>query len=88
MRLNGHQVWTRYFTPREFFRAFASDFDLTAYRGLGLLLPPPYLIHWYERLGVLFRPLGWLDDHLGALPLAREAGDHFLIVLTRRDGDA
>jgi ubiquinone/menaquinone biosynthesis C-methylase UbiE len=83
--LNGHQVWTRYYAPREFYAAFAPDFTLTWYRGLSWLLPPPYLIHWYERLKPLFRPLGWLDDRLGALPIARDLGDHFLIVMTRRD---
>lgn len=84
--LNHQTVWTCYFTPREFSRAFASDFTLTHYRALGLFHPPPYLIGWYERLGPLGALLGWLDDHLGALPVARDAGDHFLIVLTKREG--
>jgi len=82
--LSGETVWTRYFTPREFYRAFAADFALTRYRALGLFQPPPYLIGLHERARPLCTVLGWLDDRLGALPLARDAGDHFLIVMTRR----
>ncbi len=55
--LNGHTVWTRYFTPREFFREFANHFELIRYRALGLFLPPPYLIHAYERYKALCLPL-------------------------------
>lgn len=86
--LNGETVWTRYFAPREFARAFAPAFTLTGYRGLLLFLPPPYLVGLFRRLGPLGALLGWLDERLGALPLLRDAGDHFLIVLTKRDGGA
>ena len=81
--MNRRTVWTRYVTPREFYRAFANDFSLTHYRSLGLFLPPPYLIGLYERLPALGALLGRLDDRLGALPLTRDLGDHFLMVLTR-----
>jgi SAM-dependent methyltransferase len=85
VKLNRHTVWTRYYAPREFHRAFAREFELTHYRALGLFSPPPYLIRWYERGPALFAPLGWLDHHLGAWPLLRDGGDHFLMVMTRRD---
>jgi ubiquinone/menaquinone biosynthesis C-methylase UbiE len=85
VNLNRHTVWMRYYAPREFYRAFAREFELTCYRALGLFLPPPYLVRWYERGRALFAPLGWLDDHLGDWPLLRDGGDHFLMVLTRRD---
>lgn len=83
--LNGNIVWTRYYRPREFYRSFSDAFELAHYQALSLFLPPPYLIRLYEPLRPLFRPVGWLDDHLGAWPLLRNAGDHFLMVLTRRD---
>jgi ubiquinone/menaquinone biosynthesis C-methylase UbiE len=76
-------IWTRYVTPGEFYRAFAADFALTQYRSLGLFLPLPYLIGLYTRLAWLGRLLGQLDDRLGALPLARDLGDHFLMVVTK-----
>ncbi len=84
VNLNRRTVWTRYYGPREFYRSFAEEFDLTHYRALGLFMPPPYLIRLYETGGSLFAPLAWLDDHLGSLPLVREVGDHFLTVLTKR----
>jgi len=82
--LNGNIVWTRYYTPREFYREFSAEFALTHYSAHLLFLPPPYLIGWYERWPKLCSSLGWLDEHLGALPLLRCAGDHFQLVLTKR----
>jgi len=85
--LNHQTVWTRYYSPREFYRAFAHEFALSHYRGLNLFLPPPYLLRGYDRLRWGYALLGWLDDHLGAWPLLRDAGDHFLMVLTKRAAD-
>jgi SAM-dependent methyltransferase len=82
--LNRHTVWAAYYTPREFYRPFAGAFTLSSYRALSLFLPPPYLAGLYERARPLGAALGWLDDHLGTLPLLRNMGDHFLIVMTRR----
>ena len=82
--MNRHTIWTYYYLPREFYRAFAEHFSLSGYRALSLFMPPPYLVdhyrrhpHWYERLGRL-------DDRFGALPGLRDMGDHFLIVMRRR----
>jgi len=83
--LQGRAVWTRYWTPREFYGAFAPGFALTHYRALGLFLPPPYLIGLHRRFAALSAALGRLDDRLCTLPPARDLGDHFLMVLTRRD---
>ncbi len=83
--LNGGTVWTSYYRPAEFAEAFAEAFDVESWNALGLFLPPPYMVAAPERLPGIARPLGWLDDHLGRAPLLRDAGDHFLVVLRRRD---
>jgi SAM-dependent methyltransferase len=83
--MNGHTIWAFYYTPREFYQAFAGDFALSCYQALSLFLPPPYLVGLYERARPLCEALGWLDDRLGGLPLLRGMGDHFLIVMTKRD---
>jgi len=82
--MNGHTIWTWYYTPREFYRAFAGHFALQGYRALSLFLPPPYLVDVHRRHPRLGETLGRLDDRLGALPLLRGMGDHFLIVMRRR----
>jgi 2-polyprenyl-3-methyl-5-hydroxy-6-metoxy-1,4-benzoquinol methylase len=84
VNMNKHTIWAFYYTPHEFYRAFAPDFALSGYQALSLFLPPPYLIGLYERARPLCNALGWLDDRLGALPLLRDMGDHFLIVMTKR----
>jgi 2-polyprenyl-3-methyl-5-hydroxy-6-metoxy-1,4-benzoquinol methylase len=83
--MNRHTIWAFYYTPREFYQAFAGDFVLSRYQALSLFLPPPYLIGLYQRARPLCEALGWLDDRLGSLPLLRDMGDHFLIVMTKRD---
>jgi len=82
--MNQHTIWTHYYLPREFYAAFAESFSLDSYRALSLFMPPPYLVDYYRRHRRHCERLGWLDDHLGVLPLLRNMGDHFLIVMQRR----
>ena len=82
--MNKHTVWTRYYGPREFQRAFRANFRLVHFRGLCVFAPPPYLTvlrdehpRWHERLRQFDRiAAGW--------PLIRGMGDHFLIVMRKR----
>ena len=85
--LRGGVVWTRYFTPREFARACMPWFQVKSYRGLGVVVPPPYMLALHRRLGRVAPLIESLDDKIGEMPVGRELGDHFLMVLTRR-GDA
>lgn len=82
--MNRHTIWTRYYLPREFYRDFAAHFELAEYRALSLFMPPPYLVEHYRRRPQRYERLGRLDDRWGALPLLRDMGDHFLIVMRRR----
>ena len=82
--MNRHTIWTRYYFPREFHRAFSAHFRLRSFRALSLFMPPPYLLDYYHRRRDWCEKLGWLDDHFGHLPLLRGMGDHFLIVMQRR----
>jgi SAM-dependent methyltransferase len=82
--MNHHTIWTYYYRPREFYRAFAESFTLESYRALSLFMPPPYLVDFYRRHRAGCENLGKLDDRFGALPLLRDMGDHFLIVMRRR----
>ena len=81
--MNRRTIWTYYYFPREFYSAFAEHFSLESYRGLSLFMPPPYLVDYYRRRRHWCDRLGRLDDRWGALPLLRDMGDHFLIVMRR-----
>ena len=85
--LNGGTVWTRYYTPAEFFRPFSERFAWRRCRALNLFAPPPYLLAPFENYPRVLGVLGWLDTQLGGLPLLNRAGDHFLLVMSRREGD-
>jgi ubiquinone/menaquinone biosynthesis C-methylase UbiE len=82
--MNKHTIWTHYYGPREFHRAFESQFTLEHFRGLCVFAPPPYLTwirekypRWHDRL--------WrLDRRVAGWPVIRAMGDHFLIVMRKR----
>jgi SAM-dependent methyltransferase len=83
--LEGRTVWTRYYTPAAFARAFVrAGFRRESTTALALFTPPPYLHGFASRHPVLIERLQRLDDAVGGWPLARSAGDHFLMVLRKR----
>jgi SAM-dependent methyltransferase len=84
VRMNSHTIWTRYYQPREFYRAFRQHFTLEHYRGLCVLAPPPYLAWMRERHAPLYERLWRLDRQVSGWPLLRAMGDHFLIVMKKR----
>ncbi len=80
----GRTVWTRYYTPAEVERTFAeAGFERVALRSLGLLVPPPYLEGFAARHPGFLRVLEKLEDRVASVPLLRQWGDHFLIVLRK-----
>ncbi|HLZ08834.1 MAG TPA: SAM-dependent methyltransferase, partial [Chloroflexota bacterium] len=83
--LSGLRVWTRYYTPTEFYDHFSNEFARIRYRSLGLTVPPPYLIGLYRRLGPLGPILNHIDRAIGGMPGVRDLGDHFLMTLSKRD---
>lgn len=82
--MNRHTIWTYYYFPREFYRGFSEHFTLESCRALSLFAPPPYLVEYYRRHRAWCERLGRLDDCFGSLPLFRDMGDHFLMVMRRR----
>ena len=82
--MNGHVVWTRYFTPNEFGRVFASaGFKPISLRALSLFVPPPYMIRFAETHPTATDIPQSLDDRVGGWYPFRNWGDHFLIVMQK-----
>jgi SAM-dependent methyltransferase len=82
--MNNHTIWTRYYRPKEFYRFFHADFDLSHFRGLCVFAPPPYLASVRDRYPQLHRRLWQMDRKMAGLPLIRSMGDHFLIVMKKK----
>jgi SAM-dependent methyltransferase len=82
--MNRHTIWTRYYSPREFYRAFEPYFTLVHFRGLCVFAPPPYLSWVRERCPRLHKLLWRIDRMVTGWPMIRGMGDHFLIVMKRR----
>jgi SAM-dependent methyltransferase len=82
--LNGHTVWTRYFSPGEFEAVFRRvGFRRLEQRGLSLFVPPPYMDAFAARHPSLIASLARLEQTMGDWPLLRGWGDHFLIVMRK-----
>jgi ubiquinone/menaquinone biosynthesis C-methylase UbiE len=82
--MNNHTIWTRYYGPQEFYRAFKSRFMLEHFRGVCLFAPPPYLVSVREKYPRWYRWLWRVDRQMSGTPLLRSMGDHFLIVMRKR----
>jgi 2-polyprenyl-3-methyl-5-hydroxy-6-metoxy-1,4-benzoquinol methylase len=82
--MNKRVVWTRYYTPREFYFAFERQFVLEHWRGLCLLAPPPYMTQMREKHARLYERLWRLDRRAAGWPVLRNMGDHFVMVMTKR----
>lgn len=82
--LDGRRVWTRYVWPSEFAAAFATaGFTQVSVRALGLVAPPPYLEGFALRHPGALSLFARADEAIGGWPIARQWGDHFLIVLRK-----
>jgi SAM-dependent methyltransferase len=82
--MNKRTIWTRYYGPREFYRAFERHFELEHFRGLCVFSPPPYLTWVRERYPRWHEWLWRLDRRVAGWPVIRGMGDHFLIVMKKR----
>ena len=85
--MNGHTIWTRYFSPREFVREWVgegSEWSIEYFEALSLFVPPPYLDTLPRRHPRLFESLVALDRVSARWPIVRGMGDHFLVVMRRR----
>lgn len=82
--MNKRTIWTRYYGPREFYRAFAPHFELVHFRGLCVFSPPPYITWVRERYRGWYERLRRLDGRVSGWPVIRGMGDHFLIVMRKK----
>lgn len=80
-------VWVHYPPVGELARAFAPEFKLRKWRGVGITVPPTYLEIHAERFSKLLNAFARLDRGLGALPLVRGMADHVLLTFERNDYD-
>jgi 2-polyprenyl-3-methyl-5-hydroxy-6-metoxy-1,4-benzoquinol methylase len=82
--MNNHTIWTRYYSPREFYAVFRPAFKLKHFRGVCTFAPPPYLTSVKQRFPRLHAALWGIDRRTAGWPLLRGMGDHFLIILRKR----
>lgn len=86
-RLQDGIVQTYYYAPGTFASAFAPYFDRMESQGLNIFTPPPNSTRAYAAAPTILNALEKFDDRISRLPVVSSAGDHFLMVLRRKDPD-
>jgi len=83
--LNEFKIKSFYFTSGEFADRFSKYFETEKIYSHGLFTPPPYMFGIYNRAKPLVKAFMKMDNITkGMFPLNR-IGDHFIIVLKRRN---
>ncbi len=83
--LSEFKIKSFYFSPEEFAVRFEKYFEKERIYSHGLFTPPPYMFGIYDRAKPLVKAMMKMDNFTkGIFPLNR-AGDHFIIVLKRRN---
>jgi 2-polyprenyl-3-methyl-5-hydroxy-6-metoxy-1,4-benzoquinol methylase len=76
-------VKVHYPSVSEIARAFAPDFTMRRWRGVGLTLPPSYLEHWAQRFSRLTSVLAGIDHLIGDLPVLRNMANFAVLEFER-----
>lgn len=74
-----------YYSPRTFARVFNNAFEVKLIRGMNIISPPPHATRFVGSFPRLVKWLDGLEQTLAALPVFRSLGDHYIIVLRRRN---
>ncbi len=83
--LSEFKIKSFYFSPDVFAESFGKYFETEKIYSHGLFTPPPYMFGIYNRAKPVVKALMKLDEITkGVFPLNR-IGDHFIIVLKRRN---
>ena len=82
--LHGGTVQTYYYSPDMFASHFAPYFERIQLTGLNILTPPPNSTRVYDRFPDFVWALEGIDDKISGLPVFSAIGDHFLMVLRRK----
>jgi ubiquinone/menaquinone biosynthesis C-methylase UbiE len=83
--VHGEKVWVHYYSPKEIVGIFSAGFIPVAGYGLNIFSPPPNSRLASRVLGPLARLLERLDDLIAQRKPFYALGDHFVIVLQRKN---
>jgi ubiquinone/menaquinone biosynthesis C-methylase UbiE len=72
-----------YYSTRETTHAFAPDFRLRRWKGVGIFVPPPYMDHWAQHFPRTTAALDRADRWLGRVPIFRNMANFVLLEFER-----
>jgi len=84
VNVEGEQVHTYYYSPKEFSQLFTQNFQKKALRPIGHLVPPSYLENYFKTKKTILQNLYSLDKLILKNETCANWSDHFLIDLEKR----
>lgn len=82
--INGNAFTVYYFNPRTATRQFANHFVVREIYAWNIFTPPPHAWRVATTFPRITAQLQKLDDIVGHLPIFRSIGDHYVMVLEKR----
>ncbi len=83
--IKGERIFSRAYTPWEFYRYFKGYFKVKKMIGLNILIPPHNLEHIYAKYRKLFHIADGLERIMRISFLFQQIGDMFLLVLEKKN---
>ncbi len=83
--VEGTQVPTWYYSPKEFDDLIGPTFKLTHQKSIGLFIPPSYMDKAFEGKGVLLRMLYFFEKISFGAPFLANRSDHFYLTFEKID---
>jgi ubiquinone/menaquinone biosynthesis C-methylase UbiE len=80
---NDAEVRVHYPSIQEMTQAFAPEFQLRSFQGVGVVVPPSYVERWARMFPGMIDCATKLDSALAAFPVFRALGDHVLLRFER-----
>lgn len=82
--VDGENVPTNYYNPKEIVHLSKTDFDLKALKPIGFFIPPSYMEPFFKNKPKLFSCFNWLEDRITHLSFLSKYADHYLICLQKK----
>lgn len=81
----GKTFSVNYHPTQKFVAAFRQWFDVQEIRGYNIFSPPPHATRFTNTYPLFSRWLEQVDDVITRLPVIRSMGDHYMVVLQRKN---
>lgn len=82
--VDGENVKTYYFNPKDVVLLSKENFDVVAIKPIGFFVPPSYLEPFFKNKKVILKILSFLENRIKNVSFLSKFADHYIITLQKR----